>query len=124
MASSPIVWTPDKRMILQSAVADLSPEAFQAVVSKVFGPATLAMRTITCMHRDQILPSGGNFGEVAARQSGVAKSVSPHELRRRKGVKRRMKINAGYVAIDILLSDEPSVILNSAADLGCDLGRQ
>ena len=44
MASSPIVWTPDKRMILQSAVADLSPEAFQAVVSKVFGPATLAMR--------------------------------------------------------------------------------
>ena len=44
MASSPIVWTTDKRMILQSAVADLSPEAFQAVVSKVFGPATLAMR--------------------------------------------------------------------------------
>ena len=42
MASSPIVWTPDKRMILQSAVADLSPEAFQAVVGKVFGPATLA----------------------------------------------------------------------------------
>ena len=44
MASSPIVWTPDKRMKLQSAAADLSPEAFQAVVSKVFGPATLAMR--------------------------------------------------------------------------------
>ena len=44
MASSPIVWTPDKRMILQSAVADLSPDAFQAVVGKVFGPATLAMR--------------------------------------------------------------------------------
>ena len=44
MASSPIVWTPDKRMNLQSAVADLSPEAFQAVVGKVFGPATLAMR--------------------------------------------------------------------------------
>ena len=37
MASSPIVWTPDKRMKLQSAAADLSPEAFQAVVSKVFG---------------------------------------------------------------------------------------
>ena len=44
MASSPLVWTPDKRMILQSAVADLSPEAFQAVVGRVFGPATLAMR--------------------------------------------------------------------------------
>ena len=44
MASSPIVWTPDKRMNLQSAVADLSPDAFQAVVGKVFGPATLAMR--------------------------------------------------------------------------------
>ena len=42
MASSPIVWTPDKRMNLQSAVADLSPDAFQAVVGKVFGPATLA----------------------------------------------------------------------------------
>ena len=39
MASSPIVWTPDKRMLLQSAVADLSPEAFQAVVGRVFGPA-------------------------------------------------------------------------------------
>ena len=37
MASSPIVWTPDKRMNLQSAVADLSPEAFQAVVGRVFG---------------------------------------------------------------------------------------
>ena len=44
MASSPIVWTPDKRMILQSAVADLSPDAFQSIVGKVFGPATLAMR--------------------------------------------------------------------------------
>ena len=44
MASAPIVWTPDKRMILQSAVADLSPETFQSVVGKVFGPATLAMR--------------------------------------------------------------------------------
>ena len=44
MASSPIVWTPDKRMILQSAVSDLDPETFQAVVGKVFGPATLAMR--------------------------------------------------------------------------------
>jgi hypothetical protein len=45
MASqAPLVWTPDKRMILQSAVADLSPEAFQAVVGRVFGPATLAMR--------------------------------------------------------------------------------
>ena len=44
MASSPIVWTPDKRLKLQSAAADLSPEAFQAVVGKVFGPATLAMR--------------------------------------------------------------------------------
>ena len=31
-------------MILQSAVSDLSPEAFQDVVGKVFGPATLAMR--------------------------------------------------------------------------------
>ena len=41
MASSPIVWTPDKRMILQSAVSDLSPDAFQDVVGKVFGPATL-----------------------------------------------------------------------------------
>ena len=51
MASSPIVWTPDKRMILQSAVADLSPEAFQAVVSKVFGPATLAKRRRQS-HRD------------------------------------------------------------------------
>ena len=39
-----LVWTPDKRMNLQSAVADLSPEAFQAVVGQVFGPATLAMR--------------------------------------------------------------------------------
>ena len=46
MASSPIVWTPDKRMILQSAVADLSPDAFQAVVGKVFGPATLASRRL------------------------------------------------------------------------------
>ena len=45
MASSPIVWTPDKRMKLQSAAADLSPEAFQAVVSKVFGPATRRGRT-------------------------------------------------------------------------------
>ena len=44
MASSPIVWTPDKRMILQSAVSDLSPDAFQDVVGKVFGPATLAIR--------------------------------------------------------------------------------
>ena len=44
MASSPLVWTPDKRMKLQAAAADLSPEAFQAVVGKVFGPATLAMR--------------------------------------------------------------------------------
>ena len=44
MASSPIVWTPDKRLKLQAAAADLSPEAFQAVVGKVFGPATLAMR--------------------------------------------------------------------------------
>ena len=44
MASSPIVWTPDKRMILQSAVADLSPEAFQGVVGKVFAPASHAMR--------------------------------------------------------------------------------
>ena len=43
MASSPIVWTPDKRMILQSAVADLSPDAFQSIVGKVFGPATLAI---------------------------------------------------------------------------------
>ena len=42
MASSPLVWTPDKRMKLQAAAADLSPEAFQAVVGKVFGPATLA----------------------------------------------------------------------------------
>ena len=40
----PLVWTPDKRMILQSAVADLSPDAFQSIVGKVFGPATLAMR--------------------------------------------------------------------------------
>ena len=39
-----LVWTPDKRMILQSAVSDLSPAAFQAVVGRVFGPATLAMR--------------------------------------------------------------------------------
>ena len=44
MASSPLVWTPDKRMKLQAAAADLSPDAFQAVVGKVFGPATLAMR--------------------------------------------------------------------------------
>ena len=28
-------------MILQSAVSDLSPDAFQDVVGKVFGPATL-----------------------------------------------------------------------------------
>ena len=42
MASSPLVWTPDKRMKLQAAAADLSPDAFQAVVGKVFGPATLA----------------------------------------------------------------------------------
>ena len=41
MASSPIVWTPDKRMILQSAVSDLDPETFQAVVGTVSGPATL-----------------------------------------------------------------------------------
>jgi len=40
----PRAWTPDKRMILQSAVADLSPDAFQSIVGKVFGPATLAMR--------------------------------------------------------------------------------
>ena len=40
----PLVWTPDKRMILQSAVSDLSPAAFQSIVGKVFGPATLAMR--------------------------------------------------------------------------------
>ena len=44
MASSPIVWTPDKRMKLQAAAADLSPETFQSIVGKVFGPATLAMR--------------------------------------------------------------------------------
>ena len=43
MASSPIVWTPDKRMKLQAAAADLSPDNFQAVVGRVFGPATLAM---------------------------------------------------------------------------------
>ena len=42
MASSPIVWTPDKRMKLQAAAADLSPAAFQSIVGKVFGPATLA----------------------------------------------------------------------------------
>ena len=39
-----LVRTPDKRMNLQSAVADLSPDAFQSIVGKVFGPATLAMR--------------------------------------------------------------------------------
>ena len=39
-----LVWTPDKRMKLQAAAADLSPDAFQAVVGRVFGPATLAMR--------------------------------------------------------------------------------
>ena len=39
-----LVWTPDKRMKLQAAAADLSPDNFQAVVGKVFGPATLAMR--------------------------------------------------------------------------------
>ena len=44
MASSPIVWTPDKRLKLQAAAADLSSETFQAVVGRVFGPATLAMR--------------------------------------------------------------------------------
>ena len=48
MASSPIVWTPDKRMNLQSAVADLSPEAFQAVVGKVFGPAIGAPTVKSC----------------------------------------------------------------------------
>ena len=31
-------------MKLQAAAADLSPDNFQAVVGKVFGPATLAMR--------------------------------------------------------------------------------
>ena len=56
MASSPIVWTPDKRMNLQSAVADLSPDAFQAVVGKVFGPATLAegLRAGADRQRDKI----------------------------------------------------------------------
>ena len=39
-----LVWTPDKRMKLQAAAADLSPAAFQSIVGKVFGPATLAMR--------------------------------------------------------------------------------
>ena len=31
-------------MKLQAAAADLSPDNFQSVVGKVFGPATLAMR--------------------------------------------------------------------------------
>ena len=83
MASSPLVWTPDKRMILQSAVADLSPDAFQAVVGKVFGPATLAMRR-------RWSPRDVDFeGLEAASCESLTKALNEIHARKHKRAARR-----------------------------------
>ena len=76
MASSPIVWTPDKRMILQSAVADLSPEAFQAVVGRVFD----------VVDAPAVTPE---------RRAELARTANPHDRRRRGGGRGRRRGGRG-----------------------------